>query len=192
MSVVLIFCIRLLSFIPLCAQARSYACHCRPKPVDSLYYSWQQIFLPEVSLLRSHPKPRSALMSRTCSGNTCEMWVQTCAGWLSHSGPIWPCSVNAVKSLCQQASLSNAAVIQVVWGIFIEMCLVGIWKLRCFLSALMLTPELSSLRLEPGCNHPSYFCNEEYVQSQAKHILEEMNYQTNIDYFILRDIIQST
>lgn len=30
------------------------------------------------------------------------------------------------------------------------------------------------------------------MQSQAESISEEMNYQPNIDYFILRDVIQST
>lgn len=68
----------------------------------------------------------------------------------------------------------------------------GIWKLRSGLPALRLTPGLAGWRLEPGSNHPSYFCNEEYVQSQAKTLSEETNYQPNIDYFVLRDIIQST
>jgi len=92
----------------------------------------------------------------------------------------------------REQALSSTAILQVVWDISVEMCLVGIWKLRSYISALTLTPGLAGLRLDPGCNHPSYFCNEEYVQSQAKNNSEEMNYQPNIDYFILRDIIQST
>lgn len=92
----------------------------------------------------------------------------------------------------REQARSSAAVIQIVWDIFIEKCLVGVWKLGSCLSALMLARGLAGLRLEPDCNRPSYFCNEEYMQSQAESISEEMNYQPNIDYFILRDVIQST
>lgn len=155
----------MLSLVPLCAEVWSYACYCTPKLVFDLCYSWQQIVPPG----RRHPKPCSALMSRTCSGNVCKMWVQMCAGWLSHHGQFNPYMVWMQSGPCaREQALSNAAVIQVVWDVFVEMCLVGIWKLRSCLSALMLTSRLAGMRLEPGCSHQSYFCNEEYVQSQAK------------------------
>lgn len=118
----------------------------------------------------------------------------TSAGWLSHLGPIQPlCGVIVVKSLRQGAGCEqHSSCYPNSLGHFRGEVSGGNMELGSCLSALMLAPGLAGLRLEPDCNCPSYFCNEEYMQSQAESISEEMNYQPNIDYFILRDVIQST
>lgn len=152
-------------------------------------YSWQQIVTPG----QRHPKPPSALMKRTCSGKACETWVQKCRMALMLGGQSGPCVVWLWSSpyAREQALSSTAAVIRSL-GHFRGEVSSGNMEFGSCLSALMLAPGLAGLRLEPDCNCPSYFCNEEYMQSQAESISEEMNYQPNIDYFILRDVIQST
>lgn len=97
-----------------------------------------------------------------------------------------------VKSLCQGAGSEQHRIYLNSLGHFRGELSGGNMELGSCFSALMLVPGLAGLRLEPDCNCPSYFCNEEYMQSQAESISEEMNYQPNIDYFILRDVIQST